>query len=137
MKMGTKEVVKYYQSGMGTWVLPSLSPGSCGSSGCAELGLGAAAAPQGSGLVPGGPGRCCGLPSSLLMSPNPRGYHLWLGTAARGRGRLPCAPTRRGVNPCPSQRCILKTYLEEIQLPALTSLLSSALQPPTVPCKPL
>lgn len=26
MKMGTKEVVKYYQSVMGTQVLPSLSP---------------------------------------------------------------------------------------------------------------
>ena len=96
MKMGTKEVVKYYQSGMGTWVLPSLSRGSCGSSGCAELSPRACCSTTRVWAGTRSPRRCCGLPSSLRMSPNPPGYLLWLGTAAWGRGRLSSAPTRHG-----------------------------------------
>lgn len=43
--------------------------------------------------------RCCALLSSLCRSPNPPGYHWWLGTAAWGRGRLPSTPTGRRSKP--------------------------------------
>lgn len=91
MKMGTKQVVKYYQSGMGTWVLPSLSPGSCGSSRCAKLSPRACCSTTRVWAGTRSPRRCRGLPSSLHMSPNLPGYH-----PAWGRGRLPSTPTRHG-----------------------------------------
>lgn len=49
MKTGTKEVVKYYQSAMGTQVLPSLSPWSCDAS--AEPGTAPGGAPACHGVT--------------------------------------------------------------------------------------
>lgn len=48
--MGTKEVVKYYQSATGTQVLPSLSPPGCDARGCTEPGT----APGGGPVCHGG-----------------------------------------------------------------------------------
>lgn len=96
MKMGTEQVVKYYQSRMGTWVLPSLSLGIWGSSRCAKLSPRACCSTMRVWAGTRSPRRCRGLPFSLHMSPNLPGYHPWLCTAAWGRGRLPSAPTTHG-----------------------------------------